>query len=160
MNLVLNLKYHGKIQLAKPLGGLLLVAFLQYWDAGDIDIVIPVPLFQKRFKQRGFNQAFVLIQNWEDLAEELNADITGLHIERQALVRNRPTATQTGLGRKERMDNIKNAFSVPESQKITGKRILLVDDVYTTGATVDECSRVLIKHGAAYVDVLTVARAM
>jgi ComF family protein len=160
MNLVLNLKYHSKIQLAKPLGGLLLVAFLQYWDAGDIDIVIPVPLFQKRFKQRGFNQAFVLIQNWEDLAEELNVDLTGLHIERQALVRNRPTATQTGLGRKERMDNIKNAFSVPESHKITGKRILLVDDVYTTGATVDECSRELLKHGAACVDVLTLARAM
>lgn len=160
MNLVLSLKYRGKVQLAKPLGGLLLVAFLQYWDAGDIDIVIPVPLFQKRFKQRGFNQAFVLIQNWEDLAKELNADLTGLHIERQALIRNRSTATQTGLGRKERMDNIKNAFSVPESYKIARKRVLLVDDVYTTGATVDECSRVLIKHGAACVDVLTVARAM
>jgi len=160
MNLVLSLKYRGKIQLAKPLAGLLLVAFLQHWDAGDIDIVIPVPLFQKRFKQRGFNQAFVLIRKWEDLAEELNVDLTGLHIERQALVRNRHTATQTGLGRKERMDNIKNAFSVPESHKIAGKRVLLVDDVYTTGATVDECSRVLIKNGAACVDVLTVARAM
>ena len=160
MNLVLNLKYRGKIQLARPLGGLLLVAFLQYWDAGDIDIVIPVPLFQKRFKQRGFNQAFVLIQNWEDFAEELNVDLTGLHLETQALIRNRHTATQTGLGRKERMDNIKNAFRVPESHKIAGKRVLLVDDVYTTGATVDECSRVLMENGAACVDVLTVARAM
>jgi ComF family protein len=160
MNLVLSLKYRGKIQLAKPLGGLLLAAFLQYWDAGDIDIVTPVPLFQNRFRQRGFNQAFVLIQNWEDFAKELTADLAGLHIERQALVRNRSTATQTGLGRKERMDNIKNAFSVPESHKVEGKRVLLVDDVYTTGATVNECSRVLIEHGAASVDVLTVARAM
>jgi ComF family protein len=160
MNLVLSLKYRGKIQLAKPLGGLLLVAFLQYWDVGDIDIVTPVPLYQNRFKQRGFNQAFVLIQNWEELAEELNADLTGLQFERQVLIRNRATATQTGLGRKERMHNIKNAFSVPESHKIAGKRVLLVDDVYTTGATVDECSRELIKHGAACVDVLTVARAM
>jgi ComF family protein len=160
MNLVLSLKYRGKIQLAKPLGGLLLVAFLQHWDAGDIDIVIPVPLYQNRFKQRGFNQAFILIKSWEDFAKELTADLTGLHIERQALVRNRSTPTQTGLGRKERMDNIKNAFSVPEFHKIEGKRVLLVDDVYTTGATVDECSRVLIKNGAASVDVLTVARAM
>ena len=160
MNLVLNLKYHGKIQLAKPLGKLLLVAFLQHWDADDVDIVIPVPLFKKRFKQRGFNQTFVLIKNWVDLAKELSADLTGLHIERQALMRIRPTATQTGLGRKERMNNIRNAFSVPESHKIVGKRVLLVDDVYTTGATVDECSRVLIKHGAACVDVLTLARAM
>lgn len=160
MNLILSLKYSGKIQLAKPLGGLLLVAFLRYWDADDIDIVIPVPLYENRFKHRGFNQAFVLIQNWKDLAVELNADLTGLHIEKHALVRNRPTATQTGLGRKERMDNIKNAFSVPEPKKIARKRVLLVDDVYTTGATVDECSRVLIKHGAACVDVLTVARAM
>ena len=160
MNLVLNLKYHGKIQLAKPLGKLLLVAFLQHWDADDIDIVIPVPLFKKRFKQRGFNQAFILIKNWVDFAKELSADLTSLHIERQALMRIRPTATQTGLGRKERMNNIRNAFSVPESHKITGKRVLLVDDVYTTGATVDECSRVLINHGAACVDVLTLARAM
>jgi ComF family protein len=160
INLILSLKYRGKIQLAKPLGSLLLVAFLQYWDAGDIDIVIPVPLFQKRFKQRGFNQAFALIQNWKDLAEELNADLTGLQIERRALIRNRPTATQTGLGRKQRMENIKNAFSVIESYRIAGKRVLLVDDVYTTGATANECSRMLIKHGAACVDVLTVARAM
>ena len=160
MNLILSLKYRGKIQLAKPLGGLLLAAFLEHWDAGDIDIVIPVPLFQKRFKQRGFNQAFVLIQYWKNLAGELNVDLSGLQIEREALVRNRPTATQTGLGRKERMDNIKNAFSVTESRKIAGKRVLLVDDVYTTGATVDECSRMLIKYDAACVDVLTVARAM
>ena len=67
---------------------------------------------------------------------------------------------QTGLGRKERMTNMKNAFRVHDAECIRGKRILLVDDVYTTGATVNECARELLDNGAQHVDVLTVARAM
>lgn len=160
MNLIHCFKYNGKIQLAKPLGMLMLVTFLQSWDADDIDLVIPVPLYEGRLKQRGFNQAFLLIQNWKKIAVELNRDLTRLHIEKHVLVRTRATPPQTGLGRKERMANIKNAISVYESEKIAGKRILLVDDVYTTGATVNECARMLLSKGAACVDVLTVARAM
>ena len=160
MNLIHCYKYSGKIQLAKPLGGLLLVTFHRYWDADNIDLLIPVPLYTGRFKQRGFNQAYLLIYNWEKIAKELNLIVPGIPIETHALLRNRSTAAQTGLGRKERMLNIKNAFGVRQPEKIKGKRILLVDDVYTTGATVDECSRVLLENGAKYVDVLTVARAM
>jgi predicted amidophosphoribosyltransferase len=62
--------------------------------------------------------------------------------------------------RKKRLTNVKNAFSIKDSAKIAGKRILLVDDVYTTGATVNECSNVLLRDGAGHVDVLTLARAM
>jgi predicted amidophosphoribosyltransferase len=64
------------------------------------------------------------------------------------------------LGRKERLQNIKNAFVVNDTSKIEGKRILLVDDVYTTGATANECAKVLLKGGSKQVDVLTLARAM
>jgi ComF family protein len=160
MNLIHCFKYDGKIQLAKPLAGLMLTAFQRYWDVDSFDIVMPVPLYDDRMKQRGFNQAFVLIYHWEKIAAELELDFPKLQIEKSSLVRNRPTASQTGLGRTERMENMKNAFSVREPGNIREKRILLVDDVYTTGATVNECVRVLSETGAEYVDVLTVARAM
>ena len=75
-------------------------------------------------------------------------------------MRSRWTEPQTGLGRKKRLKNIKNAFKINDSSKIPGKRILLVDDVYTTGATVNECAKTLISDGAKRVDVLTLARAM
>jgi competence protein ComFC len=83
-----------------------------------------------------------------------------LRIERDVLIRTVPTAPQSALGRAERAVNIKNAFAVKYPDKIKDKRILLIDDVYTTGATVDECARILLKFGAAQVDVLTLARAV
>ena len=76
------------------------------------------------------------------------------------LTRTRWTRSQTGLGRKERKKNIKNAFRLNPNASIDGKRVLLVDDVYTTGATVNECAGVLRKGGAEDVDVLTLARAL
>ena len=67
---------------------------------------------------------------------------------------------QSALGRTQRAVNIKNAFTLPRPDKIIDQRILLIDDVYTTGATVDECARILLHSGAAQVDVLTLARAV
>jgi ComF family protein len=81
-------------------------------------------------------------------------------VDKDILARKKWTASQTGLGRKERLQNIKNAFVVNDTSKIEGKRILLVDDVYTTGATANECAKVLLKGGSKQVDVLTLARAM
>ena len=160
MNLIHSFKYAGKVQLAKPLAGLMLQTFQRYWVADVIDVVIPVPLYGSRLRQRGFNQAVLLIQHWKKAAMTLAVDVAGLRIEKSALVRNRSTVPQTGLGRQERMVNMKNAFGVHEAGSIRGKRILLVDDVYTTGATVNECARELLANGAQHVDVLTVARAM
>jgi competence protein ComFC len=76
------------------------------------------------------------------------------------LSRSRWTEPQTALSRKERKKNIKGAFLVKHPERIRGKKIVLVDDVYTTGSTVNECARVLMKEGAALVDVLTLARAI
>jgi predicted amidophosphoribosyltransferase len=87
-------------------------------------------------------------------------DLSDLQIERDVIVRNVPTVPQTGLGRRQRAANIKDAFELVDEAKIIDKRILLVDDVYTTGATVDECARLLLHHGAAHVDVLSLARAV
>ncbi len=153
-------KYKGKIQLARPLAELLLMAFGYFWDKDSIDLVIPVPLHLKRLRKRGFNQAHLLIRNWKAVSEHVHFDVGDLQIENDILIRRVPTASQSGLGRKQRSSNIKDAFGLLDAAKINDKRILLVEDVYTTGATVDDCARVLRHHGAAQVDVLSLARAV
>ncbi len=153
-------KYKGKIQLARPLGELLLTAFRLFWKKNSIDVVVPVPLHLKKLRKRGFNQAYLLTRNWQTIAEKVPCGLSGLRIERDVLVRTVATAPQTGLGRRQRAANIKDAFELVDETKIIDKRILLIDDVYTTGATVDECARLLLHHGAAHVDVLSLARAV
>jgi ComF family protein len=160
MELLQQLKYRGKIQLAGPLGRLLLTAFMSYWPKDHFDLVMPVPLHKKKMRQRGFNQALLLIDKWGRFAERSYGCRFELPVDRTTLVRTKPTASQTGLGRTARRQNIKNAFKVTAPWEIDAKRILLVDDVYTTGATVGECAWVLMKAGAQRVDVLTLARAV
>ena len=153
-------KYRGKIQLARPLGELLLTAFMFFWDKDSIDIILPVPLHSSRFRRRGFNQADLLIRNWPDMAARRFCDFSPIRIERDVLIRKSPTAPQTALGRAQRAVNIKNAFDLNREEAIVDKRVLLIDDVYTTGATVNECGRLLLSRGAHQVDVLTLARAI
>ena len=163
LELIHALKYRGKIQLGKPLGALLHATFAVHWTEGEIDTVIPVPLHKRRLRERGFNQAFLLLGNWPGLRPALPLDDDGMsmiHLDRESLVRERRTAPQTGSGREERMANVKNVFAVWDRRKITGRKILLIDDVYTTGATVEACAGALLGNGAEYVDVLTLARAM
>lgn len=146
------LKFKGKVHLAEPLGVFLFDAFGRYWGSGEIDMVAPVPLHGRRFRQRGFNQAYLLVHRWPLPPETV--------LVRDLLIRTRDTTPQTGLNRRQRRVNIRNAFSMGCSGQSTGKRVLLVDDVLTTGATVDACARVLIRDGASRVDVLTLARAV
>ena len=155
-----SFKYNGKIQLAKPFGILLFLTFIKYWHNKKIDIIMPVPLHKKRLRVRGFNQAFLLVKDWKKTALLLNMDFDNIHIDTKNLVRHRWTEPQAGLGIKQRMNNIKNSFKLIDASKIFGKEILLVDDVYTTGATLDECAGVLLKAGAKNVDALTLARTM
>jgi ComF family protein len=154
------LKYKEKIQLARPLGALLFAAFLRFWDKKSVDVIVPVPLHAKKLRMRGFNPSFLLVKNWARIAESSNSKLPDIPVEINVLERRRWTEPQTGLGRKERLANIKNAFKISDYSKIAGKKILLVDDVYTTGATVNECAKVLLKGGAGHVDVLTLARSM
>ncbi|MFN3476411.1 MAG: ComF family protein, partial [Candidatus Methylomirabilales bacterium] len=113
------------------------------------DCLVPVPLSPEREKERGFNQSLVL-------AEALGRRFD-VPVERKALVRVRPTRPQEG-NRKAREENVRGAFAVIRPERIAGKRILLIDDVYTTGATVNECAKVLMKAGAQEVAVYTLAR--
>jgi len=153
-------KYQGKVQLAKPLAELLLTAFRLFWEPDSIDMILPVPLHIKRFRMRGFNQACLLVGNWNILAGQYPHRPAQLRIERNLLVRAAATLPQSALGRAERAVNIKNAFDLNNPHQVKDKRILLIDDVYTTGATVNECTRLLLNGGARQVDVLTLARAV
>jgi ComF family protein len=153
--LIHGVKYGGRIGIARSLGRLLFSAFEAHWPAdGDgIDRVIPVPLHARRMRARGFNQAHLLVRDWPRLGAP-----EGLTVQPRALIRARHTASQVGLSRRRRRQNVKNAFSVTDPESIGGKQVLLVDDVLTTGATVEECVRVLRRAGAKRVDVLTLAR--
>lgn len=152
------LKYRGRAELARPLGELLFEGFLRHWAPDEVDMVVPVPLHGRRMRRRGFNQSLLLLRNWSKLMERAGYDMQRVRIAPESLKRSKSTASQTGLGRRQRMKNLRGAFTVPAPEGVKGKRILLVDDVYTTGATAEACAVALRKAGASRVDVLTLAR--
>ena len=159
MALIHRFKYNRKIQLAKPLGEVLAKTFLRFWRIDDIDVIVPVPLHFKRFRQRGFNQAYLIAKAF--LNQITNTQqASRVKIEKELLCRTLPTVSQTGLKRKSRLKNIKNAFRAIKPAKVHAQRILLIDDIYTTGATVNECAKTLHNNGASRIDVLTIARAV
>ena len=163
MAVIHRFKYAGKTQLARPLGRLILGVYLRHWHNEKADLILPVPLYPKKMRRRGFNQSYLLIDSWKSSEQAAQAAIDQrcpIPVEIDVLVRNKATSAQTGLGRQQRLQNIKGAFKVRIPEKVYGKKVLLVDDVYTTGATVNECARVLLRAGARLVDVLTVARAV
>jgi ComF family protein len=118
--------------------------------------VVPVPLHTRKQAQRGFNQAEMIARGaLKQLSRPKRFDLcTGI------LVRRRETGSQIGLTRHQRRENMRGAFAVSDPTRILNRDILLVDDVFTTGATVSECARVLLRAGAARVWVATVARAL
>ncbi len=121
---------------------------------GLAPVVVPVPLHASKLRQRGFNQSELIAR------AALKVVPMELPIRPSVLVRRRPTESQTGLTRAQRRLNIRGAFEVSRSNEITGRDILLIDDVYTTGTTVSECARVLRRAGADRVWVATVARVL
>ncbi len=120
--------------------------------AHEVDMVVPVPLYRRRLWWRGFNQAALLAGA---VARRL-----GRPLELRNLVRLRPTTPQTSQSHDDRRRNVRGAFSVKHPGRIRGKRLLLVDDVMTTGATLDECARTLIAAGARRVEALALARVL
>jgi ComF family protein len=143
-------KYGKKVMLRRPLG-LLAAARLNAFAAGfGADLILPVPLHVRRLRERGFNQAILL--------GEVFSEKWGVDLSRNNLRRIRWTEPQVNLGAAERAANVRGAFAIDSAKEIAGKRVFLIDDVYTTGSTAKECSRVLMKAGAVSVAVLTVAR--
>jgi ComF family protein len=151
MALIRRLKFDRRLELAEPVGRLLGCARERAWPEAIFDRVTVVPLHPRRFRKRGYNQVMLPIRRWTGFAG-------GAVLDRELLRRIRHTPPQSGLGRAEREQNIRGAFAVRPGCRLTGERILLVDDVYTTGATVNACAAVLVSAGAGRVDVLTIAR--
>jgi competence protein ComFC len=149
-NAIHSFKYSHQMYWRKVLQRWFIEGALHYPELGDIDLILPVPLHPVRQRERGFNQAAVLGQA---LSRTLQKECLLKEIRRI-----RPTETQTHLDRQERMNNLNGAFAVPKPQKIFGKKLLLVDDVLTTGSTVNECAKILKEHGATSVLVFTLAR--
>jgi ComF family protein len=145
------LKYGGKAFLARHLAGLLDKGY-PFIDYASYDLLVPVPLHRKRLRERGFNQALLL---GNAIGRGVGVSCTGF-----ALKKIRWSAPQIHLSPKEREENVKGSFGVANPAEVRGKRVLLIDDVMTTGSTVNECARELLKAGAGEVDVFTLARAI
>lgn len=144
-------KYQGMTWWGKMLGRAMAEAVYPGFEFSDYSLIIPVPLHRRKLRERGFNQA-VLLARTIAAKRLLPLDIT-------SLARSTYTGEQTKLGREERDKNVQGAFTLRDRSRVRGERVILVDDVYTTGSTVRECSRVLLDGGAEVVVVLTAARA-
>jgi ComF family protein len=142
-----HFKYSNLQDLATPLGQLM----GDYWKQSPLpaEIIVPVPLHTDRLRERGYNQAALL-------ARELGRS-SGLSVSESSLTRVRATRPQVDLSAQERKENVRDAFHCPGTE-LKGKRVVLIDDVFTTGATLEACSIALRQVGACSVWALTLAR--
>lgn len=150
VKLIHDLKYHNKQFLGEYLSRIIVDEFIKH--NFDVDVVVPIPLNPIREKQRGYNQALLLSVCFE---KEL-----GLLLDTENFIRVANTPTQTELTKDERKHNLENAFKVTDKQYYKNKRVLLIDDVYTTGATMEEASKTLLKSGAKEVYCMSLAHTM
>ena len=144
-----SLKFRGHRQLASFLSRIVTVELEQKFCSENYDYLIPIPLHIRRQIQRGYNQTFEVTRHlplsWRQI---INVNIL------KRIKHSKPTSQMT---HQERVKKIKNSFSVINAEVISGKRILIFDDIVTTRSTVNECARILKKAGASKVDVLTIA---
>ena len=147
--LIHSLKYNGKTDVGILLGGMIgerLKLNLMY---SDIDFIVPVPLHHQKLRSRGYNQSSFIA---EGIAQTIN-----IPFKEEILIRTVSTESQTRKNRFSRYENMKAVFKAPETNKITGKHILLVDDVVTTGATLEACANALLVQGALKVSIAALA---
>ena len=144
---ICSFKYRGKHTLARPLARLMISALPREIDA---DVIIPVPLHPARLRAREFNQSLLLA---DQLSRHLTRPVLPMN-----LIRVVATDPQTTLSRQARLRNLRKAFEVRRPQDLAEKRVLLVDDVFTTGTTVNECAKALRNVGVGTVFALTLAR--
>jgi ComF family protein len=148
--LIQELKFRGRRNLTGLLAPLLTSVYYEFWSRDEFDLIVPVPLHSKRKRERGYNQS-------ELLAGALSAQIA-IPCDCRSLVRVRSTIPQLGLSDSRRFENVQKAFRCENFREISGKRVLLIDDVMTTGATATSAAQALIEAGCLRVSVLTVAR--
>ena len=147
--LILDFKFRDKTENAPLLAKWMVLGGRDIFQAG-VDVIIPIPLHYTRMIKRRYNQSVLL-------AKELTK-ITGIANDFQSVIRHRKTKPQVDFSGKERIYNVKNAFCVKYPQNLQNKRVLLIDDVMTTGSTLRECAKVIKAAGAKSIDSLTIAR--
>ena len=132
-----RLKYKGHYQLGRVLGKQVGNIFREAGFTEGIDMIIPVPLHERKFRQRGYNQS-------EHIATGIS-EVTGIPTAGNILVRTVHNPSQTFKGRYERWENVKGIFRLTDTDSVRGKHILLIDDVVTTGATIESCARAVLR---------------
>jgi ComF family protein len=150
MSAIHQFKYGGKSHLAKSLGPFLASFVGEQLNGMDGLLVMPVPLHPKRLRERGFNQSLLLARH---VAAQLDVDLDFL-----SLRRIRYTQPQTGLKKDERRKNVRKAFGLIGPKVVKGRTVILVDDVTTTGNTLNECARILKRAGAEHIYCAVLAR--
>jgi ComF family protein len=144
------MKYQRIYGLVSALGELLRAQFAYHWGDRKPEALVPVPLHRSKLREREFDQALAL-------ARYVSTQI-GIPVWTNLLIRHRRTVSQVGLNAGQRRRNVRGAFSLREPRRCEGKGLLLIDDVYTTGATMQECARLLQRARADWVGVYTLAR--
>lgn len=150
--LIHNLKYKGACDAGKEIGRIYGLTLAKSGFTSGIDLIIPVPLHSSKMRQRGYNQSEIISQGI--------SEPTGLPVITDILVRSGDSATQTKRSRFERWVNVEGIFTVRDPDCIRGKHILLVDDVITTGSTIEACASELLKTEGVKVSVAAIAAAV
>lgn len=150
-NLIHNLKYNAKTEIGIFLGSKLGERLNMSSLYEDIDLIIPVPLHHKKLRKRGYNQSSFIAMGISSVME--------IPFSENDLIRSAETESQTKKSRYNRYENMQDVFKVADPKLLSGKHILLVDDVITTGATLEACANELIKNGAAKVSIAALAYA-
>ncbi|MGA7837397.1 MAG: ComF family protein [Ignavibacteriaceae bacterium] len=139
-SLIHSLKYNNKFRIGIYLGKILAESNSEFFTSRKIDLIVPVPLHQLKKAERGYNQAHYIAKGI--------SRFSGIPHSENILKRKKFTRTQTKLSLSEREENVKNAFKKRRHANVEGKNIFLIDDVITTGATINECGKTLLKSGA------------
>ena len=147
-----NFKYRGMVEIGEQLGSMAGRKILESKQYKEVNVIIPVPMHLKKKLQRGFNQTEIIARS---LGKEINVPVVYDAVKKEV-----STTSQTRKSRAQRIDNVKEVFKVEQIDKIKGQHIMLVDDVVTTGATLEACAATLIKAGAAKISIYALALAV
>lgn len=149
-NLILDYKFNEKPYLFRSFSEFINKYKKIYLQLENYDIIMAVPISRKRKKERGYNQSLLIAKEMAKGQE--------VKLKNNIIYKNMHNKTQSILSKKERIENVKNVYNIENKKELTNKNVLLIDDIFTTGATTNECSKILKLAGAKNVDILTLAK--
>ena len=149
-NLILDYKFNEKPYLFRSFSEFINKYKKIYLQLENYDIIMAVPISRKRKKERGYNQSLLIAKEMAKGQE--------VKLKNNIIYKNMHNKTQSILSKKERIENVKNVYNIKNKKELTNKNVLLIDDIFTTGATTNECSKILKLAGAKNVDILTLAK--